>query len=243
MRFLFLFGITICFSLMSIGCCGPMGCGPGCGISTGCNDCDGLAGNQQIIPSGPIDQLRQLKRQVVCGGGCGEVYVGEWISTPPDSVDPCQGNCWVGGATQCQPFCWERGTLARGLFGGLFNGLMGHRFCTGAESSAPCGCGMCDGGHIESGFVDSGIVGGCSTGNCSTAVGGFNPSCRTGNCGMSGTCSGGCSTGTCATSTSGCATGHCASNVQAGGLRMANRQMGEVMSARAMDARVDRIRR
>ena len=163
-RFCFLV-CCVAVSLMSMGCCGPMGCGPGCGVPMGCSDCDGYGHGNGIV-NGPLDGLRQMKRSLVCGGGCGEAYIGEWISTPPDAVDPCCGDQWVGGATKCRPFCWEPGALLGGL------GLYGGRFCSGAESSMPCGCGIdtCDGGcgfaedYIETEY--SGTVGGCSSGNC-----------------------------------------------------------------------------
>ncbi len=159
-----LLSTCLVIAVLSIGCAGPMG--PGCG-NMSCSDCDGTAG--RAIPYGPLDGLRQFKRDLVCGGGgCGETYVGEWISTPPDAQDPCCGDQWVGGATKCRPFCWQPGSL---LFGGL-SGLYGSRYCSGAESSAPCGCGdVCDGGcggEIYSDEVYGGevISGGCSSGNC-----------------------------------------------------------------------------
>lgn len=162
-------------SLMSIGCCAPMA-GPGCG-PMGCHDCDGLAGN--VVPQSPLDGLRQLKRSIVCGGGgCGETYIGEWISTPPDAVDPCCNNQWVGGAQKCRPFCFERGALLRGLYGS--------RFCSDEESTASCGCGgacdgscgagfidggYIDGGYLEGGYIDHGVINAGSTaapGGCAT---------------------------------------------------------------------------
>lgn len=151
-------------SLLSIGCCGPMGCGPGCGVPMGCSDCDGCA--SKTIPYGPLDRVRQMKRSLVCGSGCGEAYVGEWVSTPPDACDPCCGDQWVGGATACRPFCWQPGALL-----GRLN-LYGDRFCSGAESSAPCGCGDTCGGCgcgevIEGGFADE-VIG--STGSCGCAA-------------------------------------------------------------------------
>ncbi|MFT5299249.1 MAG: hypothetical protein ACI87E_000190 [Mariniblastus sp.] len=151
-----LFVTCLAISLMSVGCCGPMG--PGCGIPMGCSDCDGVG---QGRVGGPLSGLRQMKRSLVCGSGCGEVYVGEWMSTPPDSQDPCCGDQWVGGASKCRPFCWQPGAFLSGLYG--------VRNCSGTESSTPCGCGesMCDGGcGIETGYVQQQVAGGCSTGNC-----------------------------------------------------------------------------
>ena len=166
-------------ALMSVGCCGPMG--PGCGIPMGCNDCDGLGSN--IVPAGgPLSQMRQFKRSLVCGSGCGEAYIGEWISSPPDAHDPCSGNQWVGGATKCRPFCWERGTFLRGLYGS--------RYCSGEESSASCGCGgggcnsggcaggSCGGEIVNTGVISGGAVGGSSCGCASCSSGNLVNSAR-----------------------------------------------------------------
>lgn len=124
-------------AMAASGCCGPIG--PGC-VESGCYDCDGTYTNP--IPYGPLDSFRNLKRNLICGGGgCGETYYGEWISTPPDCVDPCCDDQWVGGAVKARPFCWQPGALL-----GACN-FYGGRFCSGAESSVPCDCGeVCDGG-------------------------------------------------------------------------------------------------
>ncbi len=148
-------GLASAFFLVAIsfsGCCAPMGpIGPGC-TDLGCNDCSGCGSTTQYIANGPLDAIRNARRKMVCGSGCGEAYVGEWISTPPDAADPCCGDQFVGGATKCRPFCWQPGNLFRGLYG--------QRLCSGDASSTPCGCGsnVCDGGC---GTVVSGpIVGG-----------------------------------------------------------------------------------
>lgn len=127
------------------GSCGPIGSrlgpvGPGC-IDTNCNDCDGGSACTQHVARGPLDALRNARRRMVCGSGCGEAYVGEWISTPPNTSDPCCGNQFVGGATRCRPFCWQPGGLLFGL-----RGMYGERFCSGNQSSTPCPCGdnFCD---------------------------------------------------------------------------------------------------
>ena len=135
--YLFLCCLTI--SAMSIGCCGPIGCG----AAGGCGDCDGVCYGQQVIPAGPLDSLHQMRKNLVCGSGCGGVYRGEWISTPPDCQDPCCGTEFVGGATPCRPFClqpcWQPGMLLRHLYGS--------RFCDSGVSQPSCGCGLasCDG--------------------------------------------------------------------------------------------------
>lgn len=158
-----LFAAVISFS----GCCAPMGpVGPGC-MNYGCNDCSGCSSSTQYIANGPLDALRNARRRMVCGSGCGEAYVGEWISTPPDANDPCCGDQFVGGATKCRPFCWQPG--------GLFQGLYGKRFCSGDASSTPCPCGVnfCDGGC---GATASPMMGqvisapAASTGGCSTCT-------------------------------------------------------------------------
>ena len=196
-NFLVLIFAVVCMA--SIGCCGPLGCGPGCGIPGGCNDCDGLGvgtygagcgagcgvgacgiagcgcgvgpvcgpyGVRRVcggpgIARASVDRIRarqpiqSLKRQLVCGSGCGETYLGEWISTPPDVSDPCYGDQFIGGATKCRPFCWERGTLARGLF-------CGGRYCNSYRAAASCGCGTsscgCGGEIISNGYVSDGYV-------------------------------------------------------------------------------------
>ena len=170
-RFAFLI-CTVAMCLFSVGCCAPM-IGPGCN-TMGCNDCNGLGQNQ--IVGTPLGTLQQLKRTLVCGSGCGDTYIGEWISTPPDAVDPCYNDQFIGGATKCRPFCWQSGTILNSLRGGLLGG----RYCTGDQSSAPCGCGTpsCGGvvhgggqiisdGYIDGGYISQGVSAG-STYGCST---------------------------------------------------------------------------
>ena len=174
-----LFGCVLLFAVVfAVGCCGPLGCGPGCSAGVGCNDCDGGFEQQRLMRS-PLDGIRNFRRSLVCGSGCGETYIGEWISTPPDCADPCCNEQWVGGATKCRPFCWQPGTLFRGLYGS--------RFCTESESSVPCGCGDCDACTVvDDGYYtdevissDSGGCSGCQTGNCA--------SCSSASAGASGT--------------------------------------------------------
>lgn len=58
----------------------------GCG-TTGCDRCDG-GGHLPLGSLAGQPLLHRLKQRVTCGDGCGEVYIGEWISTPP-KPDPC----------------------------------------------------------------------------------------------------------------------------------------------------------
>ncbi|MFK7769101.1 MAG: hypothetical protein AB8B55_17895 [Mariniblastus sp.] len=167
--------ILMCLAVLStsIGCCSMGPVGPGCGATMGCSDCDGLGSNRAIAGS-PLDGLRNFRKSLVCGSGCGEAYIGEWISSPPDTQDPCCNDQWVGGATKCRPFCWQPGTI--------LNGLYGSRFCDGTASSTSCGCGGgCDGGCdiASDGYIDGGVISGggvvgggagCSTCDASNLV-------------------------------------------------------------------------
>ena len=158
-RYLLCLLSVVAVSVMSVGCCGPRGCGPGCGISA-CNDCDGIGYGEKVIPQCPFDRLRN--GSLFCGSGCGEVYLDEWISTPPDSCDPCAGDQFVGGATPCRPFCWQRGAILRTLYGGRF--LYGGRYSNSYRAAASCGGGCgggcgCGGGEIISdGYVTDSYI-------------------------------------------------------------------------------------
>ena len=114
--------------LLASGCCGPMGCGPGCDVG-GCYDCDGTATAGAY--GHPFESLVGLRKRIVCGSGCGETYHGEWMSTPPDCEDPCQGDQFVGGAVKARPFCWAPGTI----WGALVPSLYGGRFCDSCGES------------------------------------------------------------------------------------------------------------
>jgi len=171
MRYLMILSL-LAVAMNSVGCCGPMACGPGCGaLSGGCYDCDGSFGPRPA--SGPIDALRQAKRSLVCGGGCGEVYYGEWISTPPHCDDPCCGDQFVGGAVRAQPFCTPCAALRPG---NLIVGLYGKRFCdtcgtaasgdssTGGYDDFGGGCSSCGGSEvIESPSPGTPVASGCSS--------------------------------------------------------------------------------
>lgn len=156
--------IAIC--LIALLASGFVGCacsiGPGCHTGN-CFDCDGTAGRP--LAHGPLDGLRQMKRQLTCGGGgCGEVYVGEWISTPPNVCDPCCGDRFVGGATPCRPFCWQPGSLLASL-------RLSGRFSDGCGTDN-CGChdGFQD-DYFSHGAVDGPVyhdnVGGDGCATCS----------------------------------------------------------------------------
>lgn len=175
--------------LMTGCCCGPYGgCGVGGGCVTNCSDCDGVTyGLGARNACGPLQHMNMLRKSLVCGGGCGEVYYGEWQSTPPDGCDPCCGDQFVGGATPCRPFCWQwRPGM---LLYGFLNNIYGQRLCSGCGSNFDsCGCGGnfgggwgsgcgCDGGYAsssyDSGFgasYDGGYSGGGGCATCDSSV-------------------------------------------------------------------------
>lgn len=151
MRFSYMLSIVFLAALMTGCCCGP-GAG-GCGPCPGnCNNCDDGGCGELPVATGPLGALANARRSLVCGGGCGEAYYGEWTSSPPDAIDPCCGSDFVGGARPCVPFCWRPGLLF-----GCVGGLYGKRFCDGCGNSASqCGC------DFSSCCSDSG----CSNGSC-----------------------------------------------------------------------------
>ncbi len=60
-----------------------------------------------------VPLFSKLHTYFYCGNGCGEVYVGEWISDPPDCCDPCDAyyGCYTGPADCCykknhDPLLW-----------------------------------------------------------------------------------------------------------------------------------------
>jgi len=166
-------------AMATSGCCGPRGCGAGCGDcgTTSVGSCGCGSGSCGVARGGPLSALRNARRGMICGSGCGEAYIGEWISTPPDCNDPCCDDQFVGGAVKARPFCRQRGCLLRGLYG--------KRDCSGSESSLPCGCGevscggVCDSGsyttteHVVgdySNVVPAGVQeGSCGCASCTAA--------------------------------------------------------------------------
>jgi len=171
--FLFLLSaFVVC--LMSVGCCGPR-----CGV-TSCNNCDGIGYGEKVIPQRPFDRIRN--GSLFCGSGCGEVYVDEWLSGPPECCDPCAGADWVGGNSSCggvacKAACWQPGDMLR-RYGA---GLVGGRNCTGSQSSADCGCSSCRAGLLAGARslgrncrgAESTTDCGCSDGSCGGGSGGY----------------------------------------------------------------------
>ena len=148
-RFSILATLLVAVVAFSGCCCGPYG------SMAQCNGCNDGFNNVRHRPTGPLDALMTWRKELVCGSGCGEAYYGEWVSTPPDACDPCCGDQFVGGATPCQPFCWQPGTI----FGNLHR-LYGSRVCEFCGNAfTDCGCG--DQGYLEG---NCGCGSGCDTG-------------------------------------------------------------------------------
>jgi hypothetical protein len=128
----------------------------GCAVDHcgGCDDC-----GPRPIPNGPLEELRAMHRSLICGGGCGEVYYGEWFSTPPNCCDPCDDSQqWVGGdGCKCLPFVRFRGFLS---------GLLGQRYrCDDTPGLLDCTCGICEICCGEDSSAGDGFAGG-SPGDC-----------------------------------------------------------------------------
>lgn len=113
-----------------------------------CHDCDGMVGGLAGRPLiyGPLNRLRNLGSCLTCGLGCGEVYAGEWTSTPPDACDPC-GSDYCGGGScgtgvfPCRPICWHPGRILSSLrWSGRFYDGMPLEDCLG-DCVGDCGCG------------------------------------------------------------------------------------------------------
>ena len=75
-----------------------------CGSHVGCEtDCGKGKGGKSstCIHCGGV--LRKAGSYFFCANGCGEHYVGEWISDPPDCCDPCDAyyGCFTGAGDCC----------------------------------------------------------------------------------------------------------------------------------------------
>jgi hypothetical protein len=135
---------TCCFSwprpIVWNGCCNDCGPGP----CESCCDCPQECG---ILP--------WFWRNRICGQGCGDVYVGEWISDPPDCCDPCDPchGCYIGPQG-----CCNLGPLQR-----LLAALHGYSYCPPPD----CGpvCGLCNKGCCTADHVGYELQGeaGCAT--------------------------------------------------------------------------------
>jgi hypothetical protein len=151
-----------CSGYRAMSDCGGCGIPGGWRSAGGCDPC-GAAGpcgpmrsgapfdRTYCVPASPSQHLCGLFGG--CGGGCGEVYWGEWISDPPDACDPCDQCGNYVGPQWCPE--WMRYT----------------RFVPWGYRNGSCACKGCGGGGPGCGVMKSGgCGGGCSV--CGETVGG-----------------------------------------------------------------------
>lgn len=145
---------SIVIAAASTGCVGMGHGGLGGGLPCNCNDCGGCGDCDATLGpghGGPLTSLRNWRRSLVCGGGCGEVYYGDWINHPPNCCDPCDNQVAVVGPHQrVRPL---RATAR------LLSGLYGVRYCDQCNMAADECC--CDSGCGVSG-CDGDCGGGCA---------------------------------------------------------------------------------
>lgn len=116
------------------GACGSGDCGK-------CGDC-GTATCDTFETHTLTGALRQ---SATCGGGCGDLYLGEWSYDPPDECDPCGNHGdWVG----------ERCCPPRGL-ALLTAGVVGQR-C--GYATTDCGCDQCGDSWSDADYQNSDSV-------------------------------------------------------------------------------------
>lgn len=175
----------ITLSLLSSGCC-CMPCGP-CGqpaccfclprlpkpiVWNGCNnDCgpgpcescaDRCGGCQTCGIFGHGGLLPALRGNMICGRGCSDIYINEWISDPPDCCDPCD-KCYG-------EFTGPHGYCCQGPFQRILSAMHGYRYCP-APNCGPwrpifghCGCGPAYGTHCGGEMGCSTCAGGAPQG-------------------------------------------------------------------------------
>jgi len=105
----------------SCGISGPVG--GGCGSCAGGIEPCGMCGTGSCLGScaqGFLSFARQSIHNVLtCGSGCGELYIDEWYSDPPDACDPCvdcaRANC-------APPGCGFYPSVPWNLWGRRFQG-------------------------------------------------------------------------------------------------------------------------
>lgn len=165
---------AIClFALGGCCCCNPCG-GPGaeCGCfclpkpivwNGGCSEC-APPGQSCADCCGDCGLLPWLRRSMTCGKGCGEIYLGEWISDPPDCCDPCdqcygcytghQGACCLGPFQRLLAACHGYSYCPRPACGPVCGGLCNRGSCGPmCNSCGGAGCASCGGGPAAHGVV------------------------------------------------------------------------------------------
>jgi hypothetical protein len=164
--------------LVATGCCCTQTCGDPCG-GPGCNTCC-FSWPRPIVWNGACNDcgpgpceacsdcpqtcgiLPWFYRSRICGKGCGEIYMGEWISDPPDCCDPCDPchGCFTG----------QQGCCNLGPFQRILAAMHGYSYCPPPDCGPVCGLcskGCCTAGHVGyemHGQFDAGMPSpGCAT--------------------------------------------------------------------------------
>jgi hypothetical protein len=129
--------------LQGDGCCqkGPVQKGV---CQEGCGGCDGGYRGNELLGA--------LHSYFWCSGGCGEVYLGEWLYDPPDCCDPCD-DCYgmYVGPRDCCKRKWI-------IDPALWILALKHKHCRTDGWYDPCGNWHC--------YGDGGCCGGCGKGGC-----------------------------------------------------------------------------
>ena len=137
--------IAVMATLMASGChtMGPYAGHPGsypAGYAADCGACvDGCGGCETACyPAGPLQAFHNWRTGVLHGHGCGSIYRGEWLSTPPGNCDPC---CDPYGGTPGYGHAhhWHPGRLLVHLYGKRFCGGCGFSHA-GYGCAEPGGC-------------------------------------------------------------------------------------------------------
>ncbi len=91
-----------------------------------CADC----GEMPVTPATAAAPTGMIKRALTCGGGCGEIYWGEWINDPPEPCDACNEHGDWMGTRCCPPSGWSR------LWSGIHGQRAGAARCDSCSESA-----------------------------------------------------------------------------------------------------------
>ena len=183
------------------GGCGTQGCSSG-GCSSGACEVAGCGGGPGSCHTGcGLKNLIYplISPRLACGSGCGQIYLGEWISDPPDCCDPCgQGGCYVGPQQVCNSpplIVAAVHSVGRGV-SGILGAFLGGIGCGPCDLLTCGGCSSCRGGAAihsgNSGYIDTGCGAGCCGAGCSGA-----------GCSGAGCSGGGCCGGCASSSTAG----------------------------------------
>jgi len=81
--------------------------------------------------------VSRIAQGLTCGSGCGEVYWGEWISTPPkpDPCDSCGNYTGVPNSKMYRPHRQPVRKIVRAVAGVRYGSP-----CRSCGSNDPCGC-------------------------------------------------------------------------------------------------------